>query len=117
MLYPQVAAYRYLARYTPDKDLKKPLDHNPQHIRVWIQTVFVDKRFYSADAPVPRRPSDAGSSAAGPPVHSTVRPGSGALSRTSSTREVGDTCWLWHAHLQHLQTTRQPLALLTQADS
>eukprot|EP00775_Hariotina_reticulata_P009864 gene9864-10022_t len=112
----QVAAYRHLARYTPDKDLKKPLDRNPQHIRVWIQTVFMDKRFYSADAPVPRRPSDAGSSAAGLALHSAGRASSGALSRTSSTREgahsvspvpVSPTPSAG-GHQQHLQQSGSP---------
>eukprot|EP00878_Enallax_costatus_P021129 GHUV01022362.1.p1 GENE.GHUV01022362.1~~GHUV01022362.1.p1 ORF type:complete len:252 (+),score=68.62 GHUV01022362.1:111-866(+) len=79
----QVAAYRYLARYTPDKDLRKPVDRNPQRVRIWIQTVFIDKRFYSADAPVPRR-SQEGSGASTPAALTSP---AGSLRRSSSSRE------------------------------
>eukprot|EP00879_Flechtneria_rotunda_P032586 GHRR01035818.1.p1 GENE.GHRR01035818.1~~GHRR01035818.1.p1 ORF type:complete len:725 (+),score=359.89 GHRR01035818.1:290-2464(+) len=89
----QVAAYKYLARYTPDKDLKKPLDRNPQRIRAWVQTVFIDKKYYSADAPVPLRSSDAGSASAGQSAGSfnASRPMSRSVSRSdsSTTRESG----------------------------
>eukprot|EP00877_Chromochloris_zofingiensis_P004482 jgi/Chrzof1/14034/Cz08g22020.t1 len=53
----EVAAYKYLAKYTPEKDLRKPTDKNPQRCKQWIQTVFVEKRFYDAAAYTPRRQS------------------------------------------------------------
>ena len=45
---------RYLAKYVPGRDRPtKPLDKHPAHIRQWIQAVFVEKAFYSADEPLP----------------------------------------------------------------
>jgi hypothetical protein len=39
---------------TPDLT---PLCRTPQRVKAWIQAVFVDKRFYDADAPVPTPPA------------------------------------------------------------
>ncbi|WIA37933.1 hypothetical protein OEZ86_001310 [Tetradesmus obliquus] len=84
----QVAAYRFLARYTPDKDLRKPVDRNPQRIRTWIQTVFMDKRYFSADAPIPRRSADGAAAAAGSgSAGGLVLSPSASLRRAGSMRE------------------------------
>lgn len=78
---------------------------NPQKVRAWIQTVFVDKRFFSADAPLPRRSTDstasaataagglaavgAGSSSSAASSSSSLAGGGGSMvRRSSSAREV-----------------------------
>lgn len=57
---------------------------NPQRVRIWIQTVFVDKRFYNADAPIPRRSQDG--SGAGTPV--PLASPSNSLKTSLPSREV-----------------------------
>jgi hypothetical protein len=63
---------------------------NPQRIRTWIQTVFMDKRFFSADAPIPRRSQDgaAGASSSSSSVGGLALTPNASLRRSGSTREV-----------------------------
>jgi hypothetical protein len=76
-----------------------PPRRNPQKTRGWIQTVFADKRFFSADAPIPRRSTDSAASAAtagglaaaggsGSGAVSLSGSSSGSFRRSSSAREV-----------------------------
>lgn len=75
---------------------------NPQRTKGWIQTVFVDKRFYSADAPIPRRSTDSAASSVtggltGAPASGGLAPSlssssSSSFRRSSSTKEVGGRC-------------------------
>lgn len=75
-----------------------PPCRNPQKTKGWIQTVFADKRFFSADAPIPRRSTDSAASSATAGLAAAGGSGSGAVSlsgsssgsfrRSSSAREV-----------------------------
>lgn len=147
----QAAAYRYLARYTPGRDLPKPVDrwaawgrcdccsscccccsaapsccrgthrhcamtttnavtHRvPQHVRAWINTVFAEKRFFSADAPLPQRRSSDASASASPTAasSSSLAASSGSFRRSSYTREVG-WCFLRGAVGGSKQAARLP---------
>ncbi|KAK9842336.1 hypothetical protein WJX81_007487 [Elliptochloris bilobata] len=47
-----VALAKYLAKWSPS-DLPKPIDRSVAKVRDFIEIVFVKRRFYSADAPVP----------------------------------------------------------------
>ncbi len=76
LLNPQVAAAKYLARHDPSKDIRKPTDKAPQRIKIWVQAVFIDKKYYSADAPLPAARRE-----------SRELPASGSVSRRES-REV-----------------------------
>lgn len=53
---------RYLAKWRPDTDVRKPVDRSEAKVSKWIKSVLVDKQFYGEPSEVKvEAPSDTGS--------------------------------------------------------